>query len=278
MHFLGMDGGGTGCRAAVSDRAGRIIGRGQGGPANINTDVEQAAENILAVTRQALGNSGVAPEGLIAVLGLAGGAMGAARARLGELLPFARTLIVNDAVTATRGALGPGDGIVAALGTGSVFAVQRGGIIRQFGGRGFLMGDEGSAAVLGRCLLAQAMRAADGFAPMTSLLADILTEFGGIEGIIGFGNRASPAEFGALAPRMTDSDDPAARQLLDEAADHVAHVLTVLQDGGALPVVFQGGLGPWYARRLAGRWPIAAPLGNGVDGALEMARQSEEVS
>ena len=278
MHFLGMDGGGTGCRAAVSDRTGRIIGRGQGGPANINTDVELAAENILAATRQALGNSGVAPEGLIAVLGLAGGAMGAARARLGGLLPFARTLIVNDAVTATRGALGPGDGIVAALGTGSVFAVQRGGIIRQFGGRGFLMGDEGSAAVLGRCLLAQAMRAADGFAPMTPLLADILTEFGGIEGIIGFGNRALPAEFGALAPRMTGSDDPAARQLLDEAADHVVHVLTLLQDGGALPVVFQGGLGPWYARRLAGRWPIAAPLGNGVDGALEMARQSEEVS
>ncbi len=52
--FLGIDGGGTGCRAALADADGLIIGQGQGGPANINTDVEGAAVNILAATAQAL--------------------------------------------------------------------------------------------------------------------------------------------------------------------------------------------------------------------------------
>ena len=160
----------AGCRAALADADGTVIGRGTGGPANINTDVQGAAANILSATAQALEGSGARASDLIAALGLAGGAMRTAGDRLAGLLPFARMQIVNDGITAARGALGSQDGILAALGTGSVFAIQRGGTIRQVGGRGFLMGDEGSSAVLGRCLLADAMRAADGLLPMTPLL------------------------------------------------------------------------------------------------------------
>lgn len=270
--FLGIDGGGTGCRAALSDADGRIIGQGQGGPANINTDVEGAAVNILTATAQALEGTGADPRDLIATLGLAGGTMAAATERLALLLPFARMQIVNDAVTAARGALGAQDGILAAIGTGSVFAVQRGGDLRQVGGRGFLMGDEGSGAVLGRAMLSLAMRAEDGFADMTPALQEVLGEFGGIEGIIGFGNRASPADFAALAPRVMESEDPAARQIFDDAVSDVHHILTVLQADAPLPVVFVGGLGPAYAARLTD-WPQRPAIGSGVDGALLMARQ-----
>ncbi|MFD2814147.1 BadF/BadG/BcrA/BcrD ATPase family protein [Paracoccus aerius] len=103
--FLGIDGGGTGCRAAMADADGRIIGQGRGGPANINTDVEGAAVNILAATAEALEGTGADPRDLIATLGLAGGTMAAATERLAGLLPFARMQIVNDAVTAARGRL-----------------------------------------------------------------------------------------------------------------------------------------------------------------------------
>ncbi|MBK4216288.1 ATPase [Paracoccus caeni] len=271
--FLGIDGGGTGCRAALADADGRVIGRGHGGPANINTNVDTAAANILAATTEALANSGADPRDLIATLGLAGGTIKAATQRLSDLLPFAKSQIVNDAITATRGALGPDDGILAALGTGSVFAVQRAGHVRQVGGRGFLMGDEGSGAVMGRALLADAMRAGDGFLPMTPLLQSLLDEFGGAEGIISFGNHASPAKFGELAPRIVNSEDEAARRILDKAVDKVRHILTVLQDGDSLPVVFVGGLGASYAARLRGPWPVQQARGDGVDGALLMARQ-----
>ena len=271
--FLGIDGGGTGCRAALADSEGHVLGRGLGGPANINTNVDGAAASILAATAQALAGSGTDPHNLIATLGLAGGTITAATQRLAELLPFAKLQIVNDAITAARGALGADDGILAALGTGSVFAVQRAGKVRQVGGRGFLMGDEGSGAVMGRAVLADAMRAGDGFLPMTPLLQDLLTEYGGAEGIISFGNRASPAQFGELAPRIVNSGDDAANRIFTRAVEDVRHILTVLQDGDNMPVVFVGGLGGYYAARLNGPWPVQPARGDGVDGALLMARQ-----
>ena len=52
--YLGVDGGGTGCRAAVCDATGRILGEGAAGSANIWTDPEGALVNILAASRQAL--------------------------------------------------------------------------------------------------------------------------------------------------------------------------------------------------------------------------------
>ncbi|TNB86037.1 BadF/BadG/BcrA/BcrD ATPase family protein, partial [Paracoccus marcusii] len=212
------------------------------------------------------------PADLTAVLGLAGGGMQDAARAMQARLPFARSLVVNDAVTAARGALGADDGILVAVGTGSVLAVQRGGQLRQIGGRGFLMGDEGSGAVLGRTLLARAMRAGDGLVPDTPLLSALRDEFGGIEGIIAFGTGAAPARFAELAPRLVASDDPAARAILDQAVAQIGDAVRVLQDGDRLPVVCTGGLGPFYAAALAADWPVVPARGTGVDGALDMAR------
>lgn len=271
--FLGLDGGGTGCRAAIASADGLILGRGTGGAANINSDLNGAADSIMQAVTGALAGLDVAPDRLTATLGLAGGAMREAAARLAEMLPLGRIQIVNDAVTAARGAIGDQDGILAAIGTGSVFAIQRAGQLRQVGGRGFLMGDEGSGAVLGRAALVQAMRAGDGMTAMTPLLSDLLREFGGHQGIIAFGNRARPADFAALAPRLIGSDDAAARAIMADATQDVRHIIATLQGGAALPVTFIGGLGPAYAARLADAWPQRPAQGDGVDGALLMARQ-----
>lgn len=274
--FLGIDGGGTGCRAALADAQGRILGEGTAGPANVNTDMEGARQNILTATLQALSGSGAAMGDLCATLGLAGANVSGAAQRLAGTLPFARVQIVSDAITAARGALGAADGIVAAMGTGSVFAVSRGGVLRQYGGRGFVLGDEGSGAVLGRTLLAEALRAEDGFAPMTPLLRAVLHEFGGAEGAIAFATRARPVDFAALAPRVVTEPDPAARRLFDTAAEEVGRIIAVLQQGGALPVVFLGGLAPHYAARLSARWETRAALGSSLDGAVQMARELAE--
>lgn len=273
-YYLGIDGGGTGCRAAIADAQGRIIGRGAAGPANISVGAEGPCANILAAARAALQEAGRGHlDELTAVLGLAGANVTAAARSLQAMLPFRRARIVTDAVTAAVGALGGGDGIVAAMGTGSVFAVQAGGGMRQYGGRGFVLGDEGSGAVLGRALLGEALRAEDGFAPMSPLLQAVLDELGGIEGVISFGFRARPAEFAAFAPRIVAGGDPAAERIFAAAVAEIRHMIDTLQRGRDLPVVFLGGLGAHYAARLSGLWDIRPPQGSGLDGAILMARQ-----
>ncbi len=272
--ILAVDGGGTGCRAALADAQGRILGLGAAGPANISIETESACANILDAARRAISVAGQGHlEDLDAVLGLAGANVTASARRLQAMLPFRRSRIVTDVVTATAGALGKDDGIVAAMGTGSVFAVQAGGQFRQYGGRGFLLGDEGGGAVLGRALLTEALRAEDGFAPMTPLLQEVLAELGGVEGVISFGLRAKPAEFGGFAPRIVANRDPAATRILDAAVAQIRDMIETLQQGRDLPVIFLGGLGGHYAERLAGLWDIRAPLGSGLDGALFLARQ-----
>lgn len=272
--ILGVDGGGTGCRAAVADLSGHVLGRGEAGAANIASEPDGAAGNIREAVEQALGQAGGTGASIRrAVLGLAGANLPGAPERLATSLPYPKVTIVTDAVTATRGALGEGDGILAAIGTGSVFATQRAGQIRQFGGYGFTLGDEGSGASLGRALLSRALRAHDGVLPMTALLSTLLAEMNGPGGIVAFAFTAQPADFAALARRITASTDPAAQSILQAAEAEVAATLDALQTGTGLPVVFLGGLGPHYARRFQTRWPILPALGTGLDGALHLAQR-----
>ncbi|MBC2836191.1 BadF/BadG/BcrA/BcrD ATPase family protein [Paragemmobacter straminiformis] len=270
--FLGIDGGGTGCRAAVADASGRILGRGEAGPANIASDPATATTNILTASKAALAAAG---GGSIrsAALGLAGANAAGAAHRLQDALPFARLTVVTDAVTAVKGALGAQDGVVAALGTGSVFASQQNGRLCQIGGYGLALGDEGSGAWLGRALLSRCLRALDGFTPMTPLLRAVLAEHGGADAIVAFSLAARPADFATLAPRLVGSADPAAQAIMAQATADIAASIARLQPPEPLAVTFLGGLGPAFAARLP-QWPQRAALGTALDGALLLAREA----
>ncbi len=51
-YFIGIDGGGTSCRAAVADASGQILGRARGGAANILTNLEGALGNIVSTAER----------------------------------------------------------------------------------------------------------------------------------------------------------------------------------------------------------------------------------
>jgi glucosamine kinase len=269
--FLGIDGGGSGCRAAVCDADGRVLRRGASGPANIATDPEGARRNVLDAAAAAL-PPGAAFGDVVAVLGLAGANVSRRAEQFRSGLPFQRSRIETDALIAVKGALGHRDGIVAAIGTGSVFASQIDGAVRHVGGWGLVLGDEGSGAWLGRAILARCLRALDGAVPMTPLLSDLLDGLGGGEGIVSFAGEASPASLAALGPRVIHSDDPAACAIMDHADTAVAETIALLQPARALPVLFLGGLGSAYSSRMVGRWPVTAPIGDALHGALLLAR------
>lgn len=270
--FLGVDGGGTGCRARLITQKGETLGEGKSGPANISTNREGALANILDACRQCFDRAGMAVMADVpTAMGLAGVNVSGTVDWITPQLPFKRLRIVTDAVTMTHGALQGREGIVAAIGTGSVFAEWRGGTYRQYGGWGFMVGDEGSGAVLGRMLVARALRAHDEVVPMTPLLRGVLDDHPSAESLAAFAAKASPAEFGQLAPRLLQEDE-AADLILTEAGELVEAMITRIQRDSTLPVAWVGGLGPLWEVRLGGQWPRLKAMGTSLDGALQLAR------
>lgn len=278
-HFIGIDGGGTGCRLRIVDGQGQTCAEIATGPANIALDPEGALQRITAAALAAAGHISGDPAGLLAAsratLGLAGANVAGKPEALLPHLPFGQSQILSDAVTTLHGALAGADGVVAALGTGSVFAVSAGGSYRQIGGWGFLLGDEASGGALGKAVLSQALRAVDGLTPMTPLLAGLLDDIGGPEAVVPFALTASSADFARFAPRLFQTEDAAACAILSEAERYIASVIEALRADADLPVCWIGGLGPAWAARLGARWPQLAAKGSALDGAVLLARSMQ---
>ncbi len=279
-YFIGIDGGGTGCRVAVADPSGKQLGRAEGGAANIATDLARAQANILETTARAFDAAGVHRSRMgssSAVLGLAGANLQDARMRLLANLPFARQRVVSDGETTLVGAIGPEDGVIGALGTGSVYASQTGGVFRQLGGWGFQLGDDGSGARLGRDMLHRAILAHDSIVPHSPLTREIMAEYqGSPRALVDAARGFSPKDFGQFAPRIVaaaDANDANAEAIM---AQHTALVRKSLNAAGFAPTrafCMLGGLGPIFLARLPERYRSAArtPRGTALDGAVAMA-------
>lgn len=271
MFYLGIDGGGSGCRAALVDAAGTRLAQAEAGPANMATDFDGARNRIEALAREVIGARPLAE--VRAVLGLAGANFSGAAARMAEAMPF-KARVVQDVATSVRGALGPADGIVAAIGTGSVFARQMAGEVCSIGGWGLRLGDEASGAWIGHRMLQHLTRMIDGYAPPSPFAEALSAELGFGPGIVQFSLSAIPADYGKLAPRVLQAaaeGDATAARVLAEAQDEIRRAITLLQPAKAVPVVWIGGLGAVLALP---DWPSLPAQGNALDGAVAMAQDA----
>lgn len=279
--LLGIDGGGTGCRAALATAAGDIIGRGKSGPANIRTDLTGARENIVEAARQAFSDAGK-DAALIAetpaVLGLAGTNVGTYSQQLEAILPFARSRVVTDALIALEGAIGDdGDGAIAILGTGTAYLVRRNGVARAIGGWGFQVGDQGGGGRIGRELLEETLLAHDGIRPASPLTDAILAVFrSNPQDVVEFTITARPGDFGGFAPKVFEHEakgDPVAKAILTRAVAAVEASLAALNLDGTSPLCLLGGLAPLYAERLSPplRAMLKPPRSDALGGAVAMA-------
>ncbi|PZQ47738.1 MAG: hypothetical protein DI556_16100 [Rhodovulum sulfidophilum] len=277
--YLGVDGGGTGCRAAVADRSGQVLGHGEAGSANIMSDPETSLRNVLRAAELALHDSGLAAGfgDLDAVLGLAGANVARAAERMTRHLPFGRSRLESDVTIAVKGALGAEDGIVATLGTGSIFAAQRDGLVRTVGGWGFRLSDLGGGARMGQAILEAALLAHDGLRPRSALLDALVVEAKGPEGLVTFAQEATPRDFAAFVPRIFGAagiGDAAAMEVIARGQAEITGAIDLLLAEEALPICFLGGVGRLFEARLARRYAdlIRAPKGTALEGALAMAR------
>lgn len=277
--FIGVDGGGTGCRAVIATRS-EILGTGRGGPANVSSDMASAVENVLSAIGQA--SAGLDDLDLTKAyvhLGLAGVLTDLQAASVAAQTPFTNVVVSDDRPTTLTGALGDNDGIVAAIGTGSFLGSKRSDIYQFVGGWGLVLSDEASAAWLGRTVLAETLLAQDGMRPMVGLATSILARFDGkANAIIDFAAQATPADFGTLSPLVTQAAaaaDVLAVDLMQRGADYIERAFAVLKPRPHENLCLTGGLGPDYAMYLspATRACVRPALGSALDGALMLARR-----
>jgi glucosamine kinase len=282
--FIGVDGGGTNCRARIRDETGALLGEGIGGPANARLDAALVMNSILTACRAAVQAGGLAEDDLQrahAGLGLAGANLKSACARLlHEPHPFASVSIETDAFAAWLGAHGGEDGAILIMGTGSCGLAVVGGRQLYVSGWGAEVSDEASGMALGREVIRRSLWVYDGRAGTTPLAEAVLGHFGrSAERIVEFATQARPADFGRFVPLIfehAERCDHLALTLVGEAAADAGRIIVRLLDHGAPSVCLLGGLAEplsaWLAPPLKAR--LAAPKGDAMEGSLLMARQA----
>ncbi len=178
--FIGIDGGGTKCRASIMTEDMQLLGTGLGGPANPFQGIQQAKESILTAAELALSDAGLpvsAMAELIAGAGLAGVNVPSVYAAVSSWdHPFKRMFLTTDLHIACLGAHFSDEGAVIICGTGSCGY----SVVKEqplfIGGHGFPIGDKGSGAWMGLVAIQAVLLAADGLGPQTAL-SDSIGDF-----------------------------------------------------------------------------------------------------
>jgi glucosamine kinase len=278
--LLGVDGGGTLCRARLSE-GGRILGEGLGGPANIRFGLEESFEAARSAAMQCLavaGLGGVHLERTIACLGFAGaGEPVLLAAAQNHAHPYRDAIVTTDAHIACVGAHAGRDGGVIVAGTGTCGWAVIGAQQHRVGGWGFPISDEGSGAWLGCEIIRRVLWAEDGRIGKTGLLESVSGRFRNDPHLmVAWMTQAKPRDFASLAPLVVEhagAGDPVGVELLSLAAAHIDALARRLLALGVPSLSLVGGLAPHLAARLAPdiAKALLPPAGDALDGALHLA-------
>jgi glucosamine kinase len=279
--FLGVDAGATRCRARLRTGVGKILSEAEGPAANIYVDFDRAVSVVRNVTAAALVKAGLNPRdaGRVSLgLGVAGLSSEAEAGRVRAALPgWAGVTAANDAIGACLGAHGGADGGLIIAGTGSAAAARVRGRDAIIGGRGFLLGDDGSAARIGADALRASLRAADGLIPSTSLTRVLMAHFSNDPlAMLNWALTAKSSDYGAFAPQVLAASaegDAIGRPIVEAAARALEELAAALQRLGASLITMVGGLAepirPFLSPALA--QALRPPLFDATDGAILIA-------
>ncbi len=261
---LGVDGGGSRCTAVLVRRQPAGIdelGRGHGGPANaVAVGFDEAAASVAAAVDAAFAAAQLPVQTVAsACLGLAGVGQVDVRLRWDawcrERSLASAVEIMPDGVPAFDSPPLPGWGLLVISGTGSiVWGRDASGGLHRCGGRGGLIGDEGSGLAIATAGLRAAIRSHDGWGPATCLLAAAVQHMS-VDGpddlpaavAAATMSRAAIARFAPRVIAAAEAGDPEAGRIVAEAAaDLGRQSLAVLRRLGpqseAYPLRLTGGL------------------------------------
>lgn len=259
-----------------------MLVEGEAGPCNPSTDVAQAVASLTELWRTCAagadrGESDVADVGF----SIGGAGLFAPAARSGFLagIPrFASAEVMSDGYAALIGAGGGAPGALIIAGTGVVaHRLYPDGRSFQRDGWGWIAGDRGSGAWIGRRALRHAFAAIDGLVPRDALadaVLEILREddrrLGGWP--IGLG----PSRLGAFVPLVfaaAERGEAVAVRIVERAATHLAALAGTLDIAAEDALFLGGGLAGMFRGKIAallGR-AISVPAADALTGCLLVA-------
>src|SRR3954449_8230904 len=280
--YLGIDGGGTRCRARIEDENGRVLGEASAGPATTRMGLEKVWRSILEASEAAAAQGGLTREDFaqmhagIAVAGFY--RRGAEAALKASTHPFAAVNFISDGLAACLGAHSGANGAIVVAGTGSVGVGLLDGREIRLAGYGFPVSDEGSGADIGLQVVRLALRAADRRGELTPLLSEVLGAFDHDPyQAVAWSEEARATDYAAFAPiviRHANQGDPIGRRIVERAADAIGDLLDLFLARGIERLSLVGGLAdaikPWLTPDLRER--LKRPYADAAAGALLVAR------
>lgn len=254
--FLGIDGGGSKCKAVIMDQNHTVLGTGLAGPANPLHGFEQSIESIQRSTTLALEDANLpasAMSQLIAGVGLAGVNLPKYFDKVNNWQhPFGQMFLTTDLNIACLGAHEGKDGAVIITGTGSCGFSLVNGKQTIVGAHGFPHGDKASGAWIGLQAVQKSLKALDGLKGESVLPEKVLAKLGChsdvelVEEVAGK-NANYYAKLAGLVFDCAAQGDQLARDIILDGAEYVGSVVKRLGQAQPPRISMIGGLTRFFA-------------------------------
>jgi len=260
---LAVDGGGTGCRAALCNRGGQILAYAQVGSCNYHSIGGEKTTEALTVLLTTLTKKQALRINCV-VLGLAGLDTKRDHTALTLIVHNALTAanittdnvyLCNDAMLTLKGSVGHNNGVLIAAGTGSIACgITKDGLEVRVGGWGYRVGDEGSGYSIGKAAVTHLLKSYDGREKPSGISTAILKEmsFTDEDQLVNwiYSPQFSIARIAALAPivvRLAEEGDQQGIKMIQLTCQDLGEMaLTVIRKlglvSGELSLVLSGGV------------------------------------
>jgi glucosamine kinase len=258
QFFVGIDAGGTHCRACLYNRDGAELANSTSGPANVFSDFDSAIANIHLAINLLLEQTDrkVDTSHLFVCVGSAGAQVESVQQSFKKLPhPYASFSLISDLHAACIGANEGSDCSLIIVGTGSSLASYENQQVTQFGGHGLFLGDEASGAYIGLAAIKMTLRHIDGLNADRIFLDAMLSLLSCSEAkqVVEHWTRRPAADYAALLPgvkQLAERGNKTAQALIEAGQNYLQEIIVSNSLHMKAPLYMVGGLSDIYKSAL----------------------------
>ncbi len=273
-YFIGIDAGGTHCRASLFNQAGDTLGVGSANAANVFTNFAMAMQQIDIAIDAAIDNAltnalnnelmytqsdrinasllHIEKSELIVGAGCAGGHTSKAEQLLRDWKhPYKHFFMTSDLHASCLAANKGEDCVVIITGTGSSIAHFQHGKLTQYGGHGFIHGDDASGAWLGLNGVQLLLKSYDGLLKDDVFCEAILKAINcnNVNQVLNHFTQKNAKDYAAIAPdilALCRDGNITATTLVNEGLEYLASILVKNKLVDSSSIFITGGLAESY--------------------------------